>query len=98
MQGVDQGGDIAGPAFRLLHFFLDFLIFIGAVAAARWGIRNFLLKRGERNDRWRNIFSAVSIVAVVLFLLLQGPADRVLTALGDGISRLRPESGLDWLS
>lgn len=97
MQGVDQSSDIAEPIFRLLRFFLGLLIFVAAVAAARWGIRTFLLRRSGHTDRWRRTYLAASVVAVALLLLVQGLAERALTALGNAISRLQPDSGLGWL-
>lgn len=98
MQVLDQTGSIAESAFRIFRFILQCLIFLAAVAAARWGIRTFLLNRGGKSYRWRNSFSAVSIAVILLLLLLRGPADRLLTFLGNAIARLRPESELGWLS
>ena len=98
MQALDQGGSMAESAFRLFRFFLQSAIFLAAVATARWGIRAFLLNRGGRSNRWLNTFSATNAIVLVLLLLLQGPADRLLTFLGDGIARLRPEPELGWLS
>jgi len=97
MQAVDQSGSMAESAFRLFRLFLNVLIFLAAVAVSRWGIRTFLLNRGGRLDRWRNLFSAVNAVVFALLLLLRQPAERLLTALGSAISRLRPESELGWL-
>jgi small-conductance mechanosensitive channel len=98
MQSIDQSGDIAEPAFRLLRLVLVFLIFVGAVAAVRWGVHTFLLKRGGRTARWRNAYLAVSIAVVAVLLLLSGPADRLLTGLGDAIGSRRPQLELGWLS
>ncbi len=98
MQALDQTGSLAESAFRLFRFFLQALIFLAAVAASWWGIRTFLLNRGGRSSRWRNIFSGISIVVLTVLLLLRGAADKVLTAVGNAISRLRPESELGWLS
>ncbi len=98
MQALDQSGSMAESAFRLFRFFLQCTIFLAAVATARWGIRAFLLNRGGRSNRWLNTFSATNVVVLVLLLLLQGPADRLLTFLGDAIARLRPEPELGWLS
>ena len=98
MQALDQSGSMAESAFRLFRFFLQSAIFLAAVATARWGIRAFLLNRGGRSNRWLNTFSATNVVVLVLLLLLQGPADRLLTFLGDAIARLRPEPELGWLS
>lgn len=98
MLAVDQSGSIAESAFRLFRFFLECLIFIAAVAAVRWGVRTFVLNRGGRSDRWRHTYSGAALVAVIVLLLLRGPAERLLTALGHAISRLRPESELGWLS
>jgi small-conductance mechanosensitive channel len=97
MQALDQTRSIAESAFRLFRLFLELLIFLVAVAAARWGIRTFLLNRGGRSDRWRNSYSGINIVVLVLLFLLRGPADRLLTVVGDAIARLRPESELGWL-
>lgn len=97
MQAIDQSGSIAESAFRLFRFFLQVLIFIAAVAVGRWGSRTFLLNRGGRSDRWRNTYSGINAVVLVVLLLLRGPEDRLLTAVGDAISRLRPESELSWL-
>ncbi len=97
MQAVDQGGTIADSAFRLLRFLLQGLIFLAAVAVCRWGTRTLLLNRGGRSKRWRNIFSAGSLIVIVILLSLQGSAERFLTVLGDAISRLGPSSELGWL-
>jgi small-conductance mechanosensitive channel len=97
MQAIDPGGGLAESAFRLLRFVLESLIFLAAVAAARWGILTFLQNRRGLPDRRLYRYSSANLVALVLLLLLQGPADRFLTALGDAISRLRPESELGWL-
>ena len=95
MQALDQAGSIADPVFRLFRLFLEFLILFAAVAAVRWGIRNLLLDRGDRSQRWRNSYSAVIIVLIVILLLLSGHAERLLTAVGGAIARFSPE--LRWL-
>jgi small-conductance mechanosensitive channel len=97
MQSLGQTGGIAEAAFRLFRLFLQLLIFIAAVAACRWGIRTFLLNRGGRSNRWRNTYSGVNLIVLVLLLLLRGPADKLLSGVGDAISRLRPESESGWL-
>lgn len=98
MQAIDQSGSVAESAFRLFRFFLEALIFLVAVAAARWGIRTFLLGHGGRSSRWRNSFSAINLAALVLLLLLRSPADMLLTSTGDAIARLRPKSEPGWLA
>jgi len=98
VQALDQTGSMTESAFRLFRLFLNLLVFLAAVAATRWGIRIFLLNRGGRSQRWRNSFSAINLVVLVLFLLLRDPAERVLTAAGDALARLRPVSELGWLS
>jgi len=97
MQTLDQSGSVAESAFRMFRLFLNFLAFFAAVAACHWGIRNFLLCRGGKSDRWRNLFSAVNAGVLVLLLILRAPAERLLIGAGDAISRLRPESELGWL-
>ncbi|MGA7412821.1 MAG: mechanosensitive ion channel family protein [Bryobacteraceae bacterium] len=96
MQVIDAGGGLAESTFRLLRSVLQASIFFAAVAAARWGILTFLLNRGGLPDRRLYRYSAANLLALILLLLLRDPADRLLTALGDAISGLRPESGLDW--
>src|SRR5271165_2733930 len=98
MQTLDQSGSMAESAFRIVRVFLEFLIFLVAVAASRWGIRTFLLNRGGRSERWRIRFSAANVVVLVLLLLLRGPADKLLTTIGDAIARLRPEPELVWVT
>ncbi len=98
MLAVDQSGSIAESAFRLFRFFLECLIFLAAVAGVRWGVRTFVLNRGGRSDRWRRTYSAAALVAVIVLLILRGPAERLLAAVGRAISGFRPESELGWLS
>src|SRR5689334_2284669 len=98
MQALDQTGSIAESAFRLFRFFLQALIFLAAIAVSWWGIRTFLLNGGGRSSRWRNTYSGISIVVLIVLSLLRGAADKVLAGVGDAISRLRPESELGWLS
>lgn len=98
MQSLDQSGSIAESALRLFRLLLNFLIFLAAVATARWGIHTFLLNRGARTGRWRIRFSAVNATVLVLLVVLRGPAEKLLTTVGDAISPLRPESELGWLS
>jgi small-conductance mechanosensitive channel len=98
MQVLDQSADLAESAFRLFRLFVQFLIFVAAVAASRWGIRTFLLNRTGTTSHWRIRFSAVNAAVLALLLLLRGPSEHLLNALGDAISRLRPQSELGWLS
>ena len=97
MQMVDQGGTFES-VFRLFRVFISFLIFLAAAAACRWGVRVFLLSRGGRSDRWRNSYSAGNFVVLILFLLLRGPAEKLLTGVGDWFVRLAPGSGLSWVA
>ncbi len=98
MQALDQSGSVAESAFRLFRLFLQCLIFLAAVAAARWGIRTLLLNRGKKSTRWRHTYSGAVLAAVVVLLLLRGPAQSLLTGLGHAVSGLHPESDLGWLS
>jgi len=72
------------------------LTFSAAVLACRWGMRRFLLNRDGRPDRWRNSYSAVNFVALLALLLLRGPAERLLTAVGDLFGRFLPASERGW--
>jgi small-conductance mechanosensitive channel len=96
MQVIDQSGGIAESAFRVFRLFLQFLTFFAAVAFCRWGARTFLLNRGGKSNHWRNTFSAVNFVLLLLLLLLRTPAQNLLTAFGNSISRLWPESEPAW--
>ena len=98
MQVVDQNGGIAESVFRLFRLLLQFLTFFAAVACCRWGVRTFLLNRGGKSKRWRNTFSAGNLVLFLLLLLLRAPADKLLTAFGNSINRLWPESESGWLT
>ena len=83
-------------AFRLFRLVLQFLTFFAAVAFCRWGVRTFLLNRGGKSNHWRNTFSTVNFVLLVSLLLLRTPAGKLLTAFGNSISRLWPESEQGW--
>ncbi len=96
MQAIDQNLDIAETSFHLIQFVLRLLIFVGAVAACRWSLRTFLLSRNRKSARWLNAFSAGNLVALVVLRLLRDPAEKVLTALGEMIGRLRAVSDSDW--
>ncbi len=97
MQVVDQSGSFAESAFYVLRFALQLLTFFAAVAACRWGVSALLLNRGGKSNRWRNSFSAIDFLVLVVLLLLRGPAEKVLTGLWDWIGHSRPESELGWL-
>jgi hypothetical protein len=62
------------------------------------GSANSPSKTWRDSNRWPNTSSAANIALLVLLLLSRGPADKLLTAFGDSISRLRPESELGWLT
>ncbi len=96
MQAIDQNLDIAETSFQLIQFVLRILIFVGGVAACRWSLRTFLLSRNRKSARWLNSFSAGNLVALVVLYLLRDPAEKILTALGEMIGRLRPVSQSDW--
>ena len=98
MQAIDAGAGIAESASRLVRFVLQCLIFLSAVAASRWGIQAFLLNRGGRSNRQLGIYSAANAGVAAVLLLLQDPAARLLTAMGDAVSAMRPGSELRWLS
>jgi small-conductance mechanosensitive channel len=98
MQAIDQSGNIAEPVFRLLRFILQFVIFLAAVAACRWGIRTFFLNREGKSNRWQNYYAAATFVVAVLLLLVRVPAESILITLADSVSSLRPESDLLWLT
>jgi small-conductance mechanosensitive channel len=96
VQAIDQNLDIAETSFHVIQFVLRLLIFVGAVTACRWGLRTFLLGRNRKSVRWLNAFSAGNLVALVVLRLLRDPAEKVLTALGEMIGRLRAVSDSDW--
>jgi small-conductance mechanosensitive channel len=96
VQVIDQNLDIAEASFNAIRFVLRLLIFLGAVAACRWSLRTFLLSSNRKSARWLNSFSAGNLVALIVLRLLRDPAEKVLTALGEMIGRLRPASQSDW--
>ena len=96
MQVVDQTGSTAESAFTIIRFFVQVLTFLAAVLACRWGIRSFLLNRGGGSDRWRNFHSALNFTVLVLLLLLRGPAEKLLTAVGGWTGRFMPASEVGW--
>ena len=96
MQAIDQNLDIAETSFHLIQFVLRLLIFVGAVAACRWGLRTFLLSRNRKSARWLNLFSAGNLVALIVLRLLRDPAEKILTVLGEMIGRLRSVTQSDW--
>ncbi len=96
MQAIDQNLDIAEASFQLVRFILRLLIFVVAVAACRWGLRTFVLSSNRKSARWLNSFSAGNLVALVVLRLLRDPAEKILTAMGEMIGRLRPVSQSDW--
>ena len=98
MEAIESSGLLSESVFRLLRLFVDFLVFVGAMVTCRWGIRTFLLNRGQKSNRWRNLHAAGDVVVLLTLLLLQGPAERLLTTLGRTISGWRPESQLGWPS
>ena len=96
MQVADQNGGLTEPAFRLLRLFLQFLIFFAAVAACRWGMRTFFLNRGGKSNRWRTSYSAINFAVLASLLLVRGPAEKLLTVVGDWTDRFMPASELGW--
>jgi small-conductance mechanosensitive channel len=92
MQTIDPAGGIAQESFRLFGIFLRCSIFLAAVAVCHWGMRTFFLSRGGKSNRWRNSFSATNFAALVLLFLLRGPAEKLLTGLGNLLSRFAPPS------
>ncbi len=96
MQVVDQTGGTADSAFRIIRFLVQFLTFSAAVLACRWGMRSFFLDRDERSYRWRNSHAAINFVVLVVLLLMRGPAEKLLTAVGDWFGRFLPASEVGW--
>ncbi|MGC1297062.1 MAG: hypothetical protein WA869_18690, partial [Alloacidobacterium sp.] len=83
MQTFDPAGSIAQESFRLFGIFLRCSVFLAAVAVCHRGPRTFFLSRGGKSNRWRNSFSATNFAALVLLFLLRGPAEKLLTGLGN---------------
>lgn len=92
MQTFDPAGGIAQESFRLFGIFLRCSIFLAGVAVCHWGVRTFFLSRGGKSNRWRNSFSATNFAALLLLFLLRGPAEKLLTGLGNLLSRFAPPS------
>ena len=95
MPAMDASGPLSGSASHLLRVLIGVLVFVGALVTCRWGIRTFVLNRGQTSQRWRTLHAAGEGVVLVLLLLLQDPAEKLLTALGGALSGWRPQLG--WL-
>jgi hypothetical protein len=95
VQVIDQNLDIGEASFNAIRFVLRLLILLGGVAACRWSLRTFLLSSNHKSARWLNSFSAGNLAALIVLRLLRDPAEKVLTALGEMIGRLRPASQSD---
>jgi small-conductance mechanosensitive channel len=93
---VDQDGSFAERTAHFVRFLVGCLILLGAIASCRWGIRTLLLSRAGRSRRWCNSFSAVNLIVLVSFLLLQGLATNLFAALGDMLGRFMPASERSW--
>jgi len=97
MLAMDSNPQISQSAFHIFQTFLGFVVFLGAVAASRWGIRRFISDRGRTSHRSLRFYSFVFVVAIVLLLLLRGLVEKLGTSIGSAISSSRFSAGLGWL-
>ncbi len=81
----------------MFQTFLAFVVFLGAVAASRWGIQRFVSDRARTSHPSLNFYSAVFVVAIVSLLLLRGLVEELGTSIGSAISGSRLSQGLGWL-
>jgi flagellar biogenesis protein FliO len=97
MLAIDSNQQISNSVFHIAQTLLGFAVFLGAVAASRWGIRRFISDRGRGSHRSLKFYSFAFVVAIVSLLLLRGPVEKLGTSIGSAISASRFSEGLGWL-
>jgi small-conductance mechanosensitive channel len=97
MLAIDSSPRISDSVFHIAQTFLSFAVFLGAVAASRWGIRRFISDRGRSSHRSMKFYSAVFVVAIVSLLLLRGLVEKLGISIGSAISAWRFSQELGWL-
>jgi small-conductance mechanosensitive channel len=97
MLAIDSGPQISQSPFHIFQTFVAFALFLGAVAASRWGIRRFVSDRGRTSHRSLKFYSSVLVVVVVSLLLLRGLVEKLGASIASAISASRFSQGLGWL-
>jgi len=72
MLAIDSSPQISDSVFHIAQTVLAFAVFLGAVAASRWGIRIFISDRRRTSHPSLRFYSSVFVVAIVSLLLLRG--------------------------
>jgi len=94
---MDSSPQISNSVFHIAQTFLAFAVFLGAVAASRWGIRRFISDRGRTSHRSSKFYASVFVVAIVSLLSLRGLVEKLGISMGSAISASRFSQGLGWL-
>lgn len=94
MLAMDSTPHISNSVFHIAHTFLGFAVFLGAVAASRWGIRRFISDRGRTSHRSLKFYSSLFVLAIVSLLLLRGVVEKLGTSIGSALSSSRFGEGL----
>jgi small-conductance mechanosensitive channel len=97
MLAIDSSPQISDSVFHIAQTVLAFAVFLGAVAASRWGIRIFISDRRRTSHPSLRFYSSVFVVASVSLLLLRGLVEKLGTSIGSAISASRFSQGLAWL-
>jgi small-conductance mechanosensitive channel len=94
MLAIDSSPQISNSVFHIARTVLGFAVFLGAVAASRWGIRRYILGRARASDPSFRLHLSVFIVAIGSLLLLRGLVEKLGTSIGSAISASRFSEGL----
>ena len=78
MLAMNSNPQISQSVFHIFQTFLGFAVFLGAVAASRWGIRRFISDRGRTSHPSLRFYSSVFVVAIVSLLLLRGLVEKLV--------------------
>src|SRR5580692_11158177 len=97
MLAIDSSPQISNSIFHIAQTVLAFAVFLGAVAASRWGVRRFISDRGRTSHPSLRFYSSVFVAAIVSLLLLRGLVEKLGTSIGSAISASRFSQGLAWL-
>jgi small-conductance mechanosensitive channel len=97
MLAIDSSPQISNSVFHIAKIVLGFAVFLGAIAASRWGIRRYILDRARASDPSFRRHLSVFVVAIVSLLLLRGLVEKLGASIGSAISASRFSEGLGWL-
>ena len=97
MQAIESSQQFSESAFHIFRTLVGFTVFFVAVAASRWGIRQFVSDHGRISNRSWKFYPSVLIVVIASLLLLRGLVEKLGSAIGYAISASRFSGELEWL-